>query len=70
MYAVLAGDDVAPLVRELEAWAGPEQLLSEQVWEGTGAPTGSARPLVWAHAEYIVLLRATITGRVDDQPVS
>ena len=68
VYAVLAGDDVAPLVRELEAWAGPEQLLSEQVWEGTGAPTGSARPLVWAHAEYIVLLRATITGRVDDQP--
>jgi glucoamylase len=68
IYAVLAGDDVAPMVRALEAWAGPEHLLSEQVWEGTGAPTGSARPLVWAHAEYIVLLRAALTGRVDDQP--
>ena len=68
VYAALAGEAVDPFARTLEALAGPEQLLSEQVWEATGAPTGSARPLVWAHAEYIVLLRAAVTGRVDDQP--
>lgn len=68
VYSVLAGENPAPFVDTLEVLAGPEQLLSEQVWEGTGAATGSARPLVWAHAEYIVLLRAALTGRVDDQP--
>ena len=68
VYTVLAGENPAPFVHALEVLAGPEQLLSEQVWEGTGAPTGSARPLVWAHAEYIVLLRAALTSRVDDQP--
>ncbi len=68
VYTALAAADALPFVRELEALAGPEQLLSEQVWEGSGAPTGSARPPVWAHAEYLVLLRAALTGRVDDQP--
>jgi glucoamylase len=68
IYTVLAGGDASPFVKELEALAGPEQLISEQIWEGSGEPTGSARPLVWAHAEYIILLRATLTGRVDDQP--
>jgi len=48
-----------------------DQLLGEQVWEGTGLPTGSARPLVWAHAEYIVLaargcdrVRQRLTGQL------
>ena len=68
VYTVLRGENSATFVHALEAMAGPEELLSEQVWEGTGAATGSARPLVWAHAEYIVLLRASLTGRVDDQP--
>ena len=53
---------------ELESLAGPDQLLGEQVWEGTGLPTGSARPLVWAHAEYIILAKAVATGTVDDRP--
>lgn len=68
VYTALAGGDAMVFARQLEALAGPEQLLSEQVWEGSGAPTGSARPLVWAHAEYIILLRAALTGHVDDQP--
>lgn len=31
-----------------------------------GRPTGSAMPLMWAHAEYIKLLRSTHDGRVFD----
>ena len=31
-----------------------------------GQPTGSAMPLMWAHAEYIKLLRSTADGKVYD----
>jgi glucoamylase len=31
-----------------------------------GKPTGSAMPLMWAHAEYIKLLRSTADGAVYD----
>ena len=68
VYEVLAGHDATGYMSELEKLAGPEQLLPEQVWETSGAPTGSARPLVWAHAEYIILAKAIATGAVDDRP--
>jgi glucoamylase len=32
-----------------------------------GAPGGSAVPLVWAHAEYLKLLRSALEGRVFDR---
>jgi glucoamylase len=70
VYTVLAGGDARAYSAGLESLAGTDQLLGEQVWEGTGLPTGSARPLVWAHAEYIVLARAVATGVVDDSPLS
>ena len=46
---------------------GPSGLLPEQVWDAApipalglqpGKPTGSAMPLVWAHAELLKLLVA------------
>jgi glucoamylase len=46
---------------------GPGGLIPEQVWDGPslparqlepGKPTGSAMPLVWAHAEFLKLLVA------------
>jgi glucoamylase len=33
-----------------------------------GQPSGSAMPLVWAHAEYLKLLRSLCDGRVFDMP--
>lgn len=33
-----------------------------------GRPTGSAMPLVWAHAEYVKLRRSLRDGRVFDMP--
>ena len=57
--------------------AGDSRLIPEQVWDGpdlpeyelfTGKPTGSACPLVWAHAEYVKLRRSLRDGRVFDQP--
>ncbi|HEY0829828.1 MAG TPA: glycoside hydrolase family 15 protein [Candidatus Dormibacteraeota bacterium] len=68
VYTVLSGGRATPYELQLESLAGSDQLLGEQVWEGTGLPTGSARPLVWAHAEYIILAKAIATGTVDDRP--
>jgi glucoamylase len=31
-----------------------------------GKPTGAATPLLWAHAEYVKLLRSTLDGKVFD----
>jgi glucoamylase len=70
VYVAIAGGEAGPYLAGLASLAGSDQLLGEQVWEGTGLPTGSARPLVWAHAEYIVLARAVATGVVDDSPLS
>ena len=61
----------------LESFASPEGLLPEQTWDAPdlpeqelffGRPSGSAMPLVWAHAEYIKLLRSLHDGRVFDRP--
>ncbi len=52
-------------------------FIPEQVWDAQdipgrelfrGKPTGSAMPLVWAHAEYIKLRRSLADGVVFDMP--
>jgi glucoamylase len=57
--------------------SGAGRLLPEQVWDDNdlpslelfrGKPTGSACPLVWAHAEYIKLRRSLRDGKIFDQP--
>jgi glucoamylase len=63
------------LIRAIEGFASTTGLLPEQVWDEPdrpeaymflGRPTGSAMPLMWAHAEYIKLLRSVSDGRVFD----
>ena len=65
------------LLHVLEASAGAGKLLPEQVWDTKDIPekelffgkaSGSAMPLVWAHAEYIKLLRSIKDGHVFDMP--
>jgi glucoamylase len=52
-------------------------LIPEQVWDTddlpdaglySGRPSGSAMPLVWAHAEFVKLCRSLHDGRVFDTP--
>ncbi|MEM0075277.1 MAG: glucan 1,4-alpha-glucosidase [Conexivisphaerales archaeon] len=65
------------LLHTMEAQAGIGGLLPEQVWDQDDIParglrnghaTGSAMPLVWAHAEYIKLLRSLKEGKLFDTP--
>lgn len=74
-YELAAGRDPRPLLRALEGFASSAGLLPEQVWDGPdrpeqhlfrGGPTGAAMPLMWAHAEYVKLLRSAVDGRVFD----
>jgi glucoamylase len=74
-YELAAGRDPSPYLRAMERFAAATGLLPEQVWDEPdrpefhmylGSPTGSARPLMWAHAEYIKLLRSAREGKVFD----
>jgi glucoamylase len=74
-YELAARRDVAAYTRAMERFATATGLLPEQVWDRadrsenllwTGRPTGSAMPLMWAHAEYIKLLRSIRDGTVFD----
>jgi glucoamylase len=78
-YELAAGHtDKAELLRKtMEAQAGQGGLFPEQVWDApdlpeqellNGRPAGSAMPLVWAHAEYIKLVRSLQDGRGFDTP--
>ncbi|PYR66019.1 MAG: glucan 1,4-alpha-glucosidase [Acidobacteria bacterium] len=78
-YELAAGrPDVArDLLGTLEACANEGHMLPEQIWDGPavperelsfGRPSGSAMPLVWAHAEYLKLQRSLRDGRVYDLP--
>lgn len=69
--------DAQRLQAALESFAGAEGLLPEQIWDAPdlpdrelffGRPSGSAMPLVWAHAEYLKLLRSLHDGQVFDMP--
>ena len=70
-YELAAGHDPLPYIRAMECFANEGGLLPEQVWDGgplAGRGTGSATPLVWAHAEYVRLLRSRRDGAVFDGP--
>jgi len=74
-YELAAGHDAKPFIRAMEGLSSAIGLLPEQAWDGPdqprvymycGKPTGSAMPLMWAHAEYIKLLRSVHDGKVSD----
>ncbi|MGB8647082.1 MAG: glycoside hydrolase family 15 protein [Anaerolineae bacterium] len=70
MYELAAGhrDQAAALLTAMEKFANAGGMIPEQVWEDTGTGTGSATPLQWAHAEYILLYESLAKGTVLDRP--
>jgi glucoamylase len=78
-YELAAGrpEVAVQLLGVMRAQASDGGMLPEQVWDGPDLPefelvngraTGSAMPLVWAHAEYAKLVRSLHDGRVFDMP--
>jgi glucoamylase len=78
-YELAAGreDEARRLMHTMEAFANEGGMLPEQIWDAPdiperelcfGRPSGSAMPLVWAHAEYIKLRRSLREKRVFDLP--
>lgn len=75
-YELAAGRDVTPLIRAMEQFASRGGMLPEQIWDEPdrpeaglylGRPAGSAMPLMWAHAEYVKLLRSVYDGQIFDR---
>jgi len=75
-YELAAGKDISALIKTYERFATCGQMMPEQVWDEAdmpeaslrlGQPAGSAVPLVWAHAEYLKLLRSAVDGKVFDR---
>jgi glucoamylase len=74
-YEIAADNSAETYIRAMERLASDTGLLPEQAWdqadrpeiyEWLGRPTGSAMPLMWAHAEYVKLLRSSADGKVYD----
>ncbi|MFW0884454.1 glycoside hydrolase family 15 protein [Candidatus Acidulodesulfobacterium sp. H_13] len=78
-YDIAAGNlgGAEKLLKTMENLANDGGLLSEQIWDAAdiperslffGRPSGSATPLVWAHAEYLKLVRSITEEKVFDTP--
>jgi glucoamylase len=70
--ALQAGEDPIQYLHTIRNCASAGGLLPEQVWDASpipslelypGRPSGSAMPLLWAHAEFLKLLVARDQGR-------
>jgi glucoamylase len=78
-YELAAGrsKEAEKLLVSMEAFANESGLIPEQIWDSKdiperelffGRPSGSAMPLVWAHAEQVKLSRSLQDGYVFDMP--
>lgn len=78
-YELAAGDKkkARDLLKTMQAFANNSGFFPEQIWDSPdipsqelffGKPSGSAMPLVWAHAEYLKLLHSLQEGKVFDTP--
>ena len=75
-YELAAGHDVVPYIKTIEGFSSQGGMLPEQIWDAPDIPelglklgkfTGAAMPLVWAHAEYVKLLRSVTDGKIFDR---
>lgn len=78
-YELCAGNDPLPHLQAMAAMTSPGGMIPEQVWDTDpipekrlfpGQPTGSAMPLVWAHAEFVKLVVSRQIGHPFDRPAA
>ncbi len=70
--ALQRGEEALAYLEAMRCMSGRAGLLPEQVWDTDamperglepGRPTGSAMPLMWAHAEFVKLVHARASGK-------
>ena len=75
-YELAAGRNIDEYLRAAEAFSTGVGLLPEQIWDAPDIPeehmffgkaTGAAIPLMWAHAEYVKLLRSMVDNKIFDR---
>src|SRR5271170_4952116 len=75
-YELCTGSDFSKYIMAIEQFSSVGGMLPEQVWDHDDIPSrgmyrgrsaGSAQPLVWAHSEYLKLLRSAADWRVFDR---
>ncbi len=80
-YELAAGRDIDAYLVAIENFSTGIGLIPEQIWDRPDIPeklmyfgeaTGAAIPLMWAHAEYVKLLRSMVDKRIFDliEPVA
>lgn len=78
-YEIVAGRDPLPYLTAICGMASPLGLIPEQIWDSPnvaarglflGGPSGSARPLAWAHAEFAKLVISRQLGWPCDRPAA
>jgi glucoamylase len=74
-YELALGKNVKSFITSFEKFASVGGMMPEQVWDYADMPeeglylgfsAGSAQPLVWAHAEYLKLLRSVADNKIFD----
>jgi len=72
-YEAACGRDVSVYLQAVEKFATGIGLIPEQIWDAPDLPekhlffgkaTGAAIPLMWAHGEYVKLLRSVSDNRI------
>lgn len=75
-YELAAGRTCSKLTTAIEGFSSKGGMLPEQIWDKADLPSrrlylgrsaGAAQPLVWAHSEYLKLLRSLADGEVFDR---
>jgi glucoamylase len=80
-YELAAGRKIDELLHAAEAFSTGVGLFPEQIWDAPDIPeehmyfgkaTGAAIPLMWAHAEYVKLVRSMLDNKIFDciEPVA
>jgi glucoamylase len=75
-YELACGRDIGVYLKAAENFATGVGLFPEQIWDAPDIPkehmcfgkaTGAAIPLMWAHAEYVKLLRSVVDNKIFDR---
>jgi glucoamylase len=75
MYELATGRDISTYLSTIEKFTTGVGMIPEQVWDLPDLPeehmyfgraTGSADPLMWAHADYVRLLRSMVDKKIFD----